>query len=168
MVKSKKQKEGNGVVKSVLTAYFIILLHLVLIMIVGLLVLFFRGIVNYMIWVLLGGIAIVLGVIYYFFRRLKSEGKAIRETLNSPVFSNRNVEVSFLGGLASCRIGQPRDDMPTLDRGQARSVMQLEDPETMRIRQLTELGRMLEKNFITIEEFNKAKNKILHSDETIA
>lgn len=167
MSKSKETKESTGVVKSVMTAYLIILLHLVLIMAVGLIILFFRGIVNYMVWILLGGILITLGTLYYFYRRIKSEGKAIRETLNSPIFNNRTVEVSFMGGLASCRIGQRRDGAQALERGPSRPVLQLEDPDSMRIRQLTELGRMLEKDLITIEEFNKAKEKILYSDHPI-
>ena len=39
--------------------------------------------------------------------------------------------------------------------------LQLEDPETARIRELTELARLFEKNLITSEEYNKAKNQIL-------
>jgi len=165
--KKAKAKESNGVVKSVMTAYLIILLHLLLIMAIGLVVLFFRGIVNYMIWILLGGILIVLGLLYYFYRRVKAEGKAIRETLQSPVFNNRSVEVSFLGGLASCRIGGTQSGPPALENGPPRQVLQLEDPDAMRIRQLTELGRMLEKDLITPEEFKMAKDRILHADEPV-
>ena len=42
------------------------------------------------------------------------------------------------------------------------SRYQLEDPETLQIRELTALADMLEKNLISIDEFSRAKQKILH------
>jgi hypothetical protein len=38
--------------------------------------------------------------------------------------------------------------------------MQLEDPETVRIRELAELARLLENDLITREEFNEAKQRL--------
>jgi hypothetical protein len=43
----------------------------------------------------------------------------------------------------------------------AQPTQQLEDPGTIRIRELTELARMLEKNLITREEYNRAKQTLL-------
>jgi hypothetical protein len=61
-----KNKENDGLVKSVLLAYFILALHVLLIAGMAVLVLFFRGVVNYMLWIVLGGIAVV-GLSAFFF-----------------------------------------------------------------------------------------------------
>ena len=41
--------------------------------------------------------------------------------------------------------------------------MQLEDPETIRIRELAELARLLENDLITRDEFDKAKQRLFHA-----
>ena len=81
---------------------------------------------------------------------------------NSSLFQGRSFEVSFLSGLASLKFGQS-DDLKTIEDHSSEAKFQLEDPETVRIRELTELARMYEKNLITTEEYNKAKNQILKS-----
>jgi len=43
--------------------------------------------------------------------------------------------------------------------------LQLEDPETIRIRELTQLAQMLEKDLITLDEYSRAKKHILKSIE---
>ena len=50
-----KKKESPSIVKGVMTAYLILLLHLSLIAGVGLLVIFFSGVVNYMAWIFFAG-----------------------------------------------------------------------------------------------------------------
>jgi hypothetical protein len=81
--------------------------------------------------------------------------------MNSPVFSGREVEVSFLGGLASLKVGKP--ERPLLEhRGDV--IGQLEDPDTVRFKELNELVRLLENNLITMEEYNQAKKRIFNSD----
>jgi len=82
----------------------------------------------------------------------------------SIIFKNRSFEVRLLGGMASLKFGRP--DGPTSIENAAFETHelrnQLEDPETLRIRELTALADMLEKNLITLEEFSRAKQKILH------
>ena len=73
----KKEKEESHF-KSVLMAYLILVLHVVLITGLVLLVIFFRGIINYMIWIFLGGTAAILASAYHFYKRMKMEGKTIR------------------------------------------------------------------------------------------
>ena len=53
-------KQNDGVFKSVLMAYSVLVLHVLLIAGLGLLVLFFRGVIQYMIWIFLGGAAALL------------------------------------------------------------------------------------------------------------
>ena len=159
-----KKKEGDGLVKSVLLAYFILALHVLLIAAMAVLVLFFRGFVNYMLWIVLGGIAIVGLSAFFFLRRMRAEGKSLREMLRNPVFNGRSVEVSLLGGMATVKLGQPTHT-PAIGHDETIDVPRLEDPDTPRSRdvsELAELARLLEKDLITVDEFNKAKRQLLN------
>ena len=155
----RPKKEDTGLFKSVLFAHFILLLHLLLIAGLGALVLFFRGIVQYMLWIFLIGSAALIISGYVFYRRMKEEGKKLREMLHSPIFSGRSLEINFLGGLLSFRIGRPSEILP-LDANGSRRNRQLESPSDYSIRELTELTRLLDNNLITREEYNRAKQQI--------
>jgi hypothetical protein len=159
----KKTKEGNGIFKSVMTAYFILVLHVLLIVGLGLIVFFFSGIVNHIVWILIGGGAITLTSACIIYKRMKKEGKSLRELLQSPLFKGRSVEVSLFGGLASIKIGNPTEDTLALDYSSNTELRQLEAPAASRFRELNELARLLENNLITIDEYNKAKEQIFDS-----
>ena len=157
-----EKKDSLGLFKSVMVAYSILLLHVSVVAVLGILVLFFRGIVNYMLWIFLFGATVIAVSAYLLFRRMKREGKSLREMLNTPVFNGRPVEISVLGGLASFRLGG-RPGFPALGSDYPGASHQLEDPDTVRLRELVELGRMFENNLITFEEFNQAKKKLLEA-----
>jgi hypothetical protein len=157
-----KEKESQHF-KSVLMAYFILLLHVVLIAGLVLMVIFFRGIISYMIWIFLGGLIAIIASGYHFYKRMKMEGKTLREILNTYRFSGRSVEVSFLGGLASLKIGGEHHHPPALNSNASGHLKQLEDPETIRYKEFSELVRLLEKDLITLEEYNKFKEQIFKS-----
>jgi hypothetical protein len=159
--RQRQKKESDGLLKSVLMAYLVLAMHVLVIAMICILVIFFRGIVNYMLWIFLGITLLILGSGYYFYRRMRAEGKNLREMMSSPLFAGRSVEVSFMGGFASIRLNQPGDHLQPALEGPAASPLQLEDPETMRIRQLTELARLLEKDLITREEYDTAKQQLL-------
>ena len=163
----KKRKDGDSLFKGVMLAYFILVLHVLLIAGVGLMVIFFRGIINYMLWILIGGGVIIIAVVYYIYRRMKEEGKTLKETLSSPMFSGRPIEVSVLGGLASFKMGRP-GNIPALGNDQSKQFLQLEDSSAMRIRELTELANLLENNLITRDEYNKAKQQIFKSFDSVS
>jgi hypothetical protein len=153
--------DSQGLFKSVMMAYAVLVLHVLLIAALGLLILFFRGVTQYMIWIFLvggGGLA-VSG--YLFYRRMKAEGRTLKEMLQSPTFGGRSVEVSFLGGLASFRLGQ--QSAPRELPGASEDLLRLEDPEAFRKKELETLLRLLEKNLISPEEYQKAKQDILKS-----
>ena len=156
------KNDNPNVFKSVLMAYFILLLHVSLIGFLGLLVIFFSGIVNYMIWIFLAASAVILLSGYYFYKRMKEQGKTFREMVDSPLFRGRAIEVSFLGGFASLKLGKPVV-MPMIGSNNAH-ISQLEDQSKNQagcfINELTELTRLLEKNLITLEEYNIAKKRI--------
>ncbi len=158
-MKVNSVKENNGVIKSVFIAYFILLLHILLLAGLGVLILFFRGIVNYMLWVFLAGTAIIIFSAYRFYRRMKKEGKTLKEMMNSPLFKGREVEISLLGGLASLKVGKPRHLLLENYHGE---IKQLEDPYSVRFKELNELVRLFENNLITLEEYNQAKKQIFY------
>lgn len=148
--------------KSVMMAYLILVLHVVLLMGLGVLVFFFRGIIHYMPWIVLFGAAAILASGYWFYRRMKAEGRSLRDTLNSPLFRNKTVEVSLLGGLAQFRVGHSNGP-PLLDDGRLESTRQLEWSGDSQVQELTELARLLQNGLITPDEYEQAKQKIFRS-----
>lgn len=158
----KPNTDHQGLFKSIFAAHFVLFLHVFLVAGIGILVLFFRGVIFYMPWIVCGGIAVVGGGTYLLYRRARSEGKSLKGMLSLPMFKNRSVEVSFLGGLASLKVA-PSQESDRLGTSVDVSAPQLEDPHTVHVRELTELVRLLDSNFITLEEYNKAKKKLLDS-----
>lgn len=159
-----KTKQSDGLVKSVLLAYFILGFHVVLIAGMALLVLLFRGMVNYMLWIFLGGIVLIGLSAFFFVRRMRAEGKSLRDMLRNPMFNNRSVEVSLLGGMATVKLGQS-SGAPALEHNSTIDLPRLEDPDTIQNREiveLAELARLLEKDLITVDEFNRAKRHLFN------
>ena len=162
MTFKNKEKESQHF-KSILMAYFILVLHVILVAGLVLMVIFFRGIINYMVWIFLGGLIAILASGYHFYKRMKREGKTLREILNSHRYSGRSVEISVLGGLASLKIGGAHNTPPALDTHSSGHRRQLEDPESIRYKEFSELVRLLENDLITFEEYNKFKEQIFKS-----
>lgn len=165
---TEKKKEDRGFFNSIFLSYAILILHVLLLLLVGVVVVFFRGVVEYLPWILGGGVALILFSGILFFRRFRKNTEKLREVLSDPVFRDRGVEVKLLGGMASLRLGRPLPDsdyegpqMLSLDDSQR--VMQLEDPEAQRMRRLDQLVRLLEKELISPEEFSQLKNEVLGS-----
>ncbi len=157
---SINNNEGDSLFKSVMVAYLILILHILLLVGLGFLVFFFRGIVQYMPWIFLGGALIILGSGFWFYRKMKAEGQSLRETLNSPLFRNRTVEVSLLGGMASFRVGHAGENQTLLPEGENASPQQLEWEGDNQVHELTELARLLKSGLITLDEYEQAKQKI--------
>jgi ABC-type transport system involved in cytochrome bd biosynthesis fused ATPase/permease subunit len=158
---NQNKKDDPGLIKGVTTAYVILILHVILIAVVGLLVVFFRGIINYMLWIFIGFAILMITSGYYLYRRSKRQAKELNETLKSPAFNGRSVEVNLLGGLASFRIGQSTQPQ-ALDTNRAEAPLQLESPETTRIRKLSELAKLYENEMISVEEFDTLKSRIIN------
>jgi hypothetical protein len=150
------QKDREGLFKRVLLAYFILLLHVALVAGIVLLVIFFRGVTQYMLWIFLFGAAVIALSVWLLYRRMKAEGRTLKEMLRSPLFNGRAVEVSLLGGLAAFRLGRS-ESPPAIEYDAPSAVRQLEDPNSARIREISELARLYEKKLISLEEYNQAK-----------
>ena len=118
-----------------------------------------------MLWIFLGTTTVLLASGFFCYRHIKARGKqTLKDIEESAIFKNRSFEVRLLGGMASLRFGRP--DGPSAIENAAPEThdarYQLEDPETLQVRELTALADMFEKKLITLEEFSRAKQKILH------
>ena len=159
-MKDQKKNEKEGLFKGVFMAYAILVLHVVLAAGLGLLVFFFSGMVQYMGWIFLAGILIIAASGYHFYRKMKEEGKNLREMIKTPLLNGRSVEVSVMGGLASFKIGKAEGrSVPSLESGNSHPL--LEDSTSIHIRELKELVKLLEGGLITREEYDRAKEKLL-------
>ena len=156
VMKSKIKSETDGTMKSISYAFLILLLHLVLIAGIGILVLFFKVVVSNLLWVVVGCSAVLTALFYLLYRRMKKEGRGLREMLSLPMFKGRTVEVSFLGGVATLKLGSPAP-AAAIDTITVDPARQLEDPGAINIKELNELVRLFENNLITLDEYNKAK-----------
>ncbi len=156
----KKRFDDSSVVKSIFLAYFILLLHVGLLAAMGILVLFFGGIVKYMVWILLGGGVLLAGSGYMLIRYFKKESMSLSKILMMPEFRGKNVEVNVLGGLASVKITSSGENAPVLGHDGHPTLRRIESPETRRVRELTELARLLEKDLITPDEYYRAKQEL--------
>jgi hypothetical protein len=156
-------KKDPGLFKGIMLAYFVLILHVLLIAGMGLMVIFFQGVVIYMPWIFIGGVMLILGSGYYFYRRLKASGKSLRETLNSPILQGKSFEVRFLGGLATFKVDVDGATHPSMALPSAPPPLRLEDQTASRLRELTELARLLENDLISPDEYNQLKRRLFNS-----
>ncbi len=161
---NKNKNQGENLFKAVIMTHIILFLHLLIIVGLVLMVIFIRGITQQILWIFLGATGLFILSSVFIFRRIKSKGKKVLHDIeNASFFQGRSFEVSFLRGMASLKFGQPDDGLKAIKNPSSGAKFQLEDPETLNIRELTELARIYEKNLITTEEYNRAKNQILKS-----
>ncbi len=156
---SKDYKSKDGIFKSVLLAYTILVLHLLLLGGVLFFIIFFRGVVNYMSWILFAITVLILLSAYILYIRIKRKSLALHKIVTSPIFKGQYVEVSLLGGMASFKIDRSATEPPVI--AAPNKVLQLSAPEDNCIKELTSVAKLFENNLITSEEYNKAKKAIL-------
>lgn len=166
MKKNKKPgtKKEDSLFKSVMLAYVVLILHVMLLSGIVLLVIFFRGVVQYMLWIFLGFSAVIIASGIYFYKRMKAQGKTLKQMMSDPLFEGRPVEVSLLGGMASFRLGLP-NPASQLETKQTQEGRQLEDMRNTRIQELEQLAQLLENELITRDEYNEAKKSLFKQKE---
>lgn len=168
MKTNAKKAEGVGLFKGIFMAYSILLLHVVLLAALGCLVLFFRGVVQYMFWIFLAGSSMIVYSGYRLYRRMKDERKNLRDLLALPEMNGRSVEVSLLDGFASVRVGGAPEGAgvlalpPDAYNTMPQIEYQMEARPPSRVRELTELARLLENQMITLDEYNRTKDQLLN------
>ncbi len=146
--------------RGILLAYFILILHVLLILGLGALMIFFRTVINYLPWILAGvGVVIIgsWGLWWYF---IKKRGKKLTDALKDPVFQGRTVEVTLFGGLASLKLGQPQGPL-AIDYSAPDAPRQLVDPAIARAEEVSKLAQLLKEDLITMDEYLKLKKQIM-------
>lgn len=157
-----KKNDKDGLFKSIFTAYFILLLHVFLLAGVGLSVVLFKGVYHYLPWILAGLGILVLCTAWIIYRRMRRSSMEIRDILSVPEFRDRAVEISLLGGLASFKIKARENQHLLLEDPGSRSDAHLIESAVDRAeRKMLELNTLYEKNLITKEEFEKARQTII-------
>ncbi len=161
----KKQNEDHQVMNSLFLAFGILVFHVMLLVGLGVVVLFLHGIVNYMVWILLGAAALAGGSVFLFLRFMKQGGaRALQQILSLPELYGKTIEISLLGGIASFKISHESRNRASLEHPVIPSSRLIEDPQAAYLKEIAELARMLEKNLITPEEYFHAK-KVLQKNE---
>jgi hypothetical protein len=159
-----KTSNKSGLFKSILTAYLILLLHVVLIAGIGITIILFKGLYQYLPWVM-GGIALfVVAISWLLYQRMKSNSAEIKDILAMPQFQDRTVEVKLLGGIASFKI-TPGSNQQTLIEDHSGSnysnTLMIENDVNQTEQKILKLTALFKKDIITREEFDKAKQDIL-------
>ena len=160
-MKLKDKLNSGEIMKGLFLAQLIILFHVLIIAILGITVLLLGGIARNLIWVILGFVAVTLILTYIIYRRAKTQGSDMLRDLNqSGAMRDRPLEISFMGGLMSLKVGAP-DSSPSLEAHRNGSIPRLEDAESVRKRELADLAQMLADDLISSEEYTLAKHKIM-------
>ena len=146
--------------RGALLAYLILFFHVILILGIVVLILFFRTVINYLPWILAIGGVVIVGSWYLWWQRVKKRGKKLGDILQDPIFQGRTVEVTLLGGLASLKLGQPQGP-PAIDYSASEAPKQIADSATVRAQELTKLGALFKEDLITMDEFLMAKKDLL-------
>jgi hypothetical protein len=81
--------------RSVLLAFLVLFLHVILILSLGSFMLLFGGVVAYLPWILAIGGILAAGSTYLWWKHMKRRGKKLRDILKDPVLQGRTVEVSW-------------------------------------------------------------------------
>jgi hypothetical protein len=158
-----KSDGKEGLFKSIFTAYFILLLHVILLAGIGVTVVLFKGVYHYLPWIM-GFIGIfILITAWVFYLRMKKSSAEIKDILAMPEFRDRTVEVTLLGGLASFKATAKDHNHGAIEYNPADGSQQfLIEDNTRKIEQkILELTALFKKDLITKEEFDKAKQNII-------
>ncbi|WP_321493456.1 SHOCT domain-containing protein [uncultured Desulfobacter sp.] len=160
-----RKKDKDGLFKNIFVAYFILLLHVFLLAGIGLTVVLFQGIYHYLPWIMAGIAILVLSIVWVIYARMKETSASLGQVLGAPQFQDRAVEIRLLGGLASFEIKakeHPRLANPT-GLSPYSDVQLIESPGDREERRLLELNGLYDKELITKEEFEKARQDIIQS-----
>jgi len=157
----KTKDRESSITGGVLLAYSIIILHALIVAFLFMLIIFFQGIIHYMLWIVIGAIGLTFFSGWYFLRRLKKNSQKLKDIFNDPAFSGRTIEIAFLGGAAVLKMNTPGDQPIALGYESTKALPQSNGSPTNIMDDLKHLADLLEKQLISQEEFTRLKEKIL-------
>lgn len=161
-----KKNDKDGLFKSIFIAYFILLLHVFLLAGTGVTIVLFKGVYHYLPWIM-GGLGILVLVLsWIFYRRMKNSSADIKTVLAMPEFQDRTVEIKLLGGLASFKIKARENPHMLIDHNPSAlsDSLLLENDINRAEQEIFKLTALFEKNLITQEEFETAKQNIIQGE----
>lgn len=157
--------EKDNLFKGIFSAYFILFGHVLLLAGIGVTIILFKGMYQYLPWVL-GAIAALIGlVIWVGYKKFKQQAPQIKDILQQPEFKDREIDIKLLGGIASFKI-EPGSQQHShqLEHFQSHSSgtpLMIEQDLHQTEQKLVKLNTLFEKDLITREEFEKAKQEII-------
>jgi len=155
-----KNSNSTGLFRSIFTAYFILLLHVVLLAGIGVTIILFKGLYQYLPWVM-GGIAVlVMAISWLLYQRIKNNSAQIKDILAMPQFQDRTVEIKLLGGIATFKI-TPGTNQHTLIENNYSNTLMIENDIEKTEQKILKLTALYKKDIITRDEFEKAKQDII-------
>ncbi|MCP4670084.1 MAG: SHOCT domain-containing protein [Desulfobacula sp.] len=155
-----KNLNKSGLFKSIFTAYCILLLHVVLLAGIGVTIILFKGLYQYLPWVM-GGIALlVMAISGFLYQRMKNSSAQIKDILAMPQFHGRTVEIKLLGGIASFKIAPDTHKQTLIDNNSSNTLM-IENDINKTEQQILRLTTLFKKDIISKKEFDKAKQDII-------
>lgn len=153
-----RKSENNSIYRNILTAFLILIMHVLLVGGIGMLIFFISGIINHTVWVIVG-IACASAGGYWIYKRMRSDVRELKNIVGDSL-KGRDIEISFLGGAATFKVndkrGEKRTDSIPMERPRQLTGAGPEDVKT-----LSELAHLYEKKLITLDEYNRVKRKIL-------
>ena len=158
-----KNKDKDGLFKNIFIAYFILLAHVILLAGVGVTIILFKGVYHYLPWIM-GSIGIlVLAITWIFYRRMSKRSSEIKDILSMPEFKDRTVEIRLLGGVASFKITAKENQQMLIDHHPSTlsDRLLIENDINKTEQEIFRLTALFEKDLITREEFDKARQNII-------
>lgn len=157
-------EQNKTIFSGVMVGYTILVLHILLMIGLGVAVVLIKGIYDFRWLIFIAGIALIGFSGYYFYRRMKESNRRLSDIMADPAFANRTLEISLLGGMATVKLGHKgnhNDESIHLIEADDVQPKQLQAPQSVQIKELSELNRMLEDGLITRDEFLQLKKEII-------
>ncbi|MFU8768753.1 MAG: SHOCT domain-containing protein [Desulfotignum sp.] len=160
-----KKTDKEGLFKNLSIAYLILLFHVVLLAGIAIFVILIKGFFQYLPWIMAGAGLVVILFGWIVFRQMRKNSSHIQDVLSSESLRDRDVEISFMGGLAAFKIQAKENtdrllEYPGPDRLSAETRL-IETEADRAEREINQLTALYEKNLISKEAFEKAKQTII-------
>ncbi len=154
-------EQNKSFFSGVALGYLVLVLHILLMIGLGATVVLIKGIYDFRWLIFFAGISLLAGSAYYFYRYFQEHKQRIKDMMADPAFSDRTLEISLMGGMATVKLGHRDENLKLIHTADSTEVKQLEAPKSTQLKELAELTRMYEDELITREEFLKLKKDII-------
>lgn len=154
-----ENEENKSFFSGVMLGSIVLGLHLVLVISLGVAVVLIKGIYDLRWLIFIIGMAVIGFSGYIFYRKFKENNRRIKDLMTDPALANRTLEISLLGGMATVKLGHKDENLQLIAADEA--PKQLEAPQSVQMKELSELSKMLDEELITREEFLKLKKDII-------